>query len=152
MKVLKMVALFLVCRLAWIWLDQCGSDLGLGEALPFCLDCSGSATAMRLTILLLGGYVVFNTLQRMPEVIPFPEDDPIPGQTYVIHWDRIALLAIVLFYPVLIWWFDRNTTIPGPETSALTRSICEYAGVKGTLIWAIVVTFIVTSFRFLYRT
>jgi hypothetical protein len=151
MKILKMIALFLACRLVWIWLDQCGADLGLGDALPFCLNCSGVATFFRLGVLGLGVYVVIRFLQEPPDIDHFPEDDPIPGQTYIVHWDRIALLFAVVTYPLWIWWVDSNTAIPGPAASLLTKSICKYAGLKGTLIWSVIVTFCVMSFKFLYK-
>lgn len=151
MKALKIIVLFLACRLCWIWLDQCGADLGLGEALPFCLDCSSLATMMRLLFLIAGAYWVFHMLQRRPEDTQLRDDDAPLGRTYLIHWHRIILLVAIVTYPLWVWWVDSNTFIPGPDALSITRPICRYAGVKGTLIWVLVVGFVTLGFRVLHR-
>ncbi len=151
MKALRITVLFIICRLLWIWLDQCGSDLGFGEALPFCVECSGITTAIRLMMLALGSYVFIQILQERPEETQIRDDDTPPGRTYLIHWHRIALLLIILFYPVLIAWFDQNTTIPGPDALALTNDICSDTEFKGSIIWGLIVTFIVSSLKILHR-
>ncbi len=151
MKALKIIAVFLACRLVWIWLDQCGADLALGDALPFCLQCNGFSSVFRLSFLGAAGYVIFRTLQEAPDVELLPEDDPTPGQSYIIRWDNIAILIAVVSYPLLIWWLDEHTTIPGPQNMILFDLVCKYAGFKGTLIWGVIVTFLVISFRILYR-
>jgi len=150
-KALKIMVLFLVCRLCWIWLDQCGADLGLGEALPFCLDCSGLTTTVRLLLLAGGGYAVHRTLQSRPEDTHLRDDDVPLGRTYLIHWHRIILLVVILSYPLWVWWIDSNTIIPGPDTLVLTKPICRYTGVKGSLIWVLVVWFSTLGFRILHR-
>lgn len=151
MQALKIIAVFLACRLVWTWLDLCGADLGVGEALPFCHNCNGFATTVRLLFLGLGGFVIFRTLQEAPNVELIPEDDPTPGQSYIIRWDNIAILIAVVGYPLWVWWLDQNTTVPGPQDMILFDLLCRYAGFKGTLIWGVIVTFLVMSFRILYR-
>ena len=151
MKALKIIVLFLTCRLCWVWLDQCGADLGLGEALPFCLDCSGLTSIVRLFFLVTGAYWVYSILQQRPEDTRLRDDDAPLGRTYLIHWHRIILLIAILTYPLLVWWVDSNTLIPGPDALSITRPICRYAAVKGTLIWALVVGFVALGFKILHR-
>ncbi len=151
MKALKIIALFLGCRLVWTWLDQCGADLGLGEALPFCLACNGLTTIVRLMILAGGAHVFYGILRKPADETEIVDPDLPPGRMYLIHWHRIALLLVIVLYPLWVWWIDRNTIIPGPQASVLTRFICESTAVKGTVIWSIVVTFIVASFGVLHK-
>ena len=151
MKALKITALFVACRLCWIWLDQCGADLGLGEALPFCLDCSGGVTLIRLLILGAGAYHVYLTLRDQPEETGIHDNDLPLGHTYLIHWHRIALLAVIVTYPLWVWWVDSNTTIPGPDALFITRAICRNAESKGTATWVIAVGFVSLGFRIMHR-
>jgi len=151
MKALKIITLFLACRLCWIWIDQCGADLGFGEALPFCIECSGGATFLRLIILGTGSYAVYRILRHRPEDTQVRDDDVPMGKTYLIHWHRIILLLAIILYPLWIWWIDTNTFIPGPEANSLTRTICRYAEVKGTLLWVLVVGFATMGFKILHR-
>lgn len=151
MKALKIMVLFLACRLGWVWLDQCGADLGLGEALPFCLDCSGVTSIIRLLLMAAGAYWVYQILQRSPEDTRLCDDDAPLGRTYLIHWHRIILLIAILTYPLWVWWVDSNTFIPGPDALIITRPICRYVAVKGTVIWVLVIGFVTLGFRILHR-
>lgn len=151
MKALKIMALFLACSLVWRWLDQCGADLGVGETLPFCIDCSGMATFMRMVFLGAAIYGFYRIFQRQPENTEILDPDAPPGRTYLIHWHRIALLLALLTYPLWLWWIDSNTTIPGPDSVFLIINSCKYAGFKGTLLWGVELTFVVLTFRILHR-
>ncbi len=151
MKALKIIALLIGLRLVWIWLDQCGADLGLGEALPFCLECDGITTLVRLMMSFAGAHVFYGILNKPADETEIVDADLPPGRTYLIHWHRIGLLLVILFYPLWVWWIDSNTIIPGPESIALTRFICESSAVKGTMIWGSIVTFIVMSFGVLHK-
>ncbi|MCK5125560.1 MAG: hypothetical protein KAR42_04830 [candidate division Zixibacteria bacterium] len=151
MKALKIIVLFLACRLCWVWLDQCGADLGLGEALPFCHDCNGLTTTIRLFILAFGAYLIYRILSQSPEDTDIQDDDVPLGRTYLIHWHRIILLLAIVSYPLWIGWIDSNTFIPGPNSLNITRPICKLALVKGTLIWVLVMGFAVIGFRILHR-
>jgi len=151
MKTLKIIALLLACRLAWKWVDLCGADLGLGETLPFCIECSGLATVMRLLLLGLAIWSILRLLQSRPEYTQIYENDAPPAQTFLIHWHRIALLLALVTYPLWIWWIDTNTLIPGPEAVWFMDSSCRYPGFKGTLFWGIELIFVVCGFRILYR-
>ena len=151
MKLLKIVALFLGCRLAWIWFDRCGPELGLGETLPFCNECSGIVTIMRLLFLGLAIWIITRLLESEPEYMQLYDNDMPPAHSYRIHWQRVALLVAIVTYPLWVWWVDINTLIPDPSDIWLTRSSCRYAGVKGTMLWGIVLTFVVWGFRLLHK-
>ena len=151
MKLLKIIALFLLCRLAWIWFDRCGDDLGLGETLPFCIECSGLATIMRLFLLGFATWVIARMLESDPEYMQLYENDMSPAHSYRIHWHRIALLIGIVAYPLWVWWLSINTIIPGPNEVWLIQSSCHYPGVKGTMLWGIVLTFVVWGFRLLHK-
>lgn len=151
MRALKIITLLLGCRLAWNWVDQCGADLGMGETLPFCIECSGSATAMRLLLLSTAIWSIYRLLQSQPDSTQLYEDDAPPAQTYLIHWHRIALLLALLTYPLWVWWVDINTIIPGPDALWLTSSSCQYQGVKGTILWGIELIFVVWGSRVLHK-
>ena len=151
MKTLKIITLFLGCRLVWKWIDLCGADLGLGETLPFCIECSGMATVMRLLLLGIAVWIVFRLLESHPEETQMYEDDAPHGQTFRIHWHRIALLLSLVTYPLLVWWVDKNTIIPGPDTLWLTWASCRYPAVKGTIFWGIELIFVVWGFKVLHR-
>ena len=151
MKTLKIIALFLGCRLVWKWIDLCGADLGLGETLPFCIECSGMATVMRLLLLGIAVWIVFRLLESHPEETQMYEDDAPPGQTFRINWHRIALLLSLVTYPLWVWWVDKNTIIPDPDTLWLIRASCRYPGVKGTILWGIELIFVVGGFKVLHR-
>ena len=150
MKLLKIIVLFLGCRLAWKWLDLCGSDLGIGETLPFCIECSGIATAMRLLLLGIAFWIILIMLRSRPAYTQLYEDDRPPAQTFRIHWHRIALLLAIITYPLWIWWVDKNTIIPGPDAVLFIRTSCDYPGVKVTILWGIELIFGVWGFRILH--
>ncbi|MCP4603464.1 MAG: hypothetical protein GY847_23590 [Proteobacteria bacterium] len=151
MKALKIIALFLGCRLAWSWVDQCGADLGMGETLPFCIECSSAATTMRLLLLGIAIWSIIRLLKSQPDNIQLHEDNELPAQTYRIHWHRIALLLAILTYPLWVWWIDINTIIPGPDALWPTSSSCRYPGVKGTIQWGIELIFVVCGFKVLHK-
>ncbi len=151
MKALKIIVLFLACRLCWVWLDQCGADLGLGEVLPFCLDCNGLTTTIRLLIMAFGAYLIYRILSHNPEDTDIQDDDVPLGRTYLIHWHRIILLLTIVSYPLWVGWIDSNTIIPGPDSLRITSSICKSALLKGTIIWILVMGFAVIGFRILHR-
>ncbi|MCH9031991.1 MAG: hypothetical protein IIB00_07005 [candidate division Zixibacteria bacterium] len=151
MKALKIIALFLGCSLAWLWIDQCGAYLRVGETLPFCIDCSGMATFMRIVLLGIAMYGFYRIIQSRPDDTELLDPDTPPGRTYLIHWHRIALLLALLTYPLWLSWIDDNTIIPGPDALWLTRNSCRYAGVKGTLLWGVELSFVVITFRILHR-
>jgi len=150
-KVVRLTILFLGCRLAWIWFDQCGADLGLGETLPFCLDCSGMSTVMRLLLLGVALWGIFILYQFPPDNTEIYESISSPAQMIRIHWHRIALLLVLMTYPLWIWWVDANTSIPGPDGFWITSSSCRYPGVKGTMLWGIVLLFAVRGLKILHR-
>jgi len=149
-RLLYIISLFLGCRLCWIWIDQCGAELGMGETLPFCLECSGLATGIRLILLGISGWLIYKILKRLPEETSILEKDVYPAKTIRIHWQRIILLLGIISYPLWIYWIDKNTFIPGPEAFIITRVSCNYPGVKGTLLWAVEMTFVVLGFKILY--
>jgi len=151
MKVLKLIALFLGCRLIWTWFDRCGDDLGLGETLPFCIECSALTTVMRLLFLAIAIWGVSRLIESEPEYVQLHDNDMPPAHSYRIHWHRIALLLAILAYPLWIWWIASNTILPGPDAFSLTRSSCRFPGVKGTLLWGIVLSFLVWGFRILHK-
>ena len=152
MKAMNIITLYLGCRLGWIWFDRCGpTDIGLGEALPFCLDCSGMATFVRLLFLGIASYCIYRLLRLQPSDIQIHDVDAPPGRTFLIHWHRIVLLLALLSYPLWVSWVDTNTIIPGPDAIWITRTSCHYAGFKGTMLWGIVLTFVVFGFRILHR-
>ena len=151
MKTLKIIALFLACRLVWKWVDLCGADLSLGETLPFCIECSGMATVMRLLLLGIAIWRILRLLQSRPEYTQIYENDTPFARTFLIHWHRIALLLALLTYPLWIWWVDANTLIPGPDAIGFINSSCRCPGFKGTLFWGIELIFVVCGFRILYR-
>ena len=150
-KVVKLAILFLGCRLAWIWFEQCGADLGLGETLPFCLECSGIATIVRLLLLVIALWIIFKLYQIPPDNTEVYENISSPVQMIRIHWHRIALLLVLLTYPLWIWWVDSNTNIPGPDAFWITNSSCNYTGFKGTMLWGIELLFAVWGLRILHR-
>lgn len=100
MKALKLVSLFLGCRLIWAWFDLCGANLGIGETLPFCLACSGLATTMRLLLFVGAALAMYRLFQIPPIETVIREADLPPGQMYRIHWHRIALVVVILTYPL----------------------------------------------------
>jgi len=151
MKLLKIIALFLGCRLIWIWFDLCGDDLGLGETLPFCIKCSGAATFFRLVFLGLAIWIIVRLLQNQPTGTQIFEEEEPPGHTFIIHWHRIALMLALVSYPLWIWWIDKNTIIPSPNEIWLIRYSCIYPGVKGTMLWGLVLLFIVGGFGILHK-
>jgi len=149
-KLLKIIAIFLFCRLVWIWIDRCGADLGLGETLPFCIECSGITTLIRLILLALAMRFVLYLLQRPPAYNQLYGDDIVPVRTYRVYWHRIAFLLGILTYPLWVWWIDKNTIIPGPDAVWLIRESCLHPGFKGTLLWGVVLLFIVWVFKTLH--
>lgn len=151
MKALKLVALFLACRLVWIWIDQCGADIGLGETLPFCLECSGFQSFLRITTLIVSVLRIAILLRSRPDVTQIHQALTYPGQQFRIYWHRIALFVSIVTYPIWIWWVDRNTTIPGPDRIWIFSSSCTYPGLKGSLLWIITLVFIVRSLRILNK-
>lgn len=151
MKLLKLIAIFLWCRLVWTWFDLCGSDLGLGESLPFCIECSGLISALRIIILLITIRLIVMIVNNPPGYTQIYDEDRPPGQVYRIHWHRIALLASIVSYPLWVWWIDKNTLIPGPDSVWLIESSCHNPEIKGTFLWCIVNLFAVWGFRILHR-
>ena len=151
MKTLKIISILLICRLVWKWIDLCGADLSLGETLPFCIECSGMATFMRLLLLGIAIWIILRLLRSRPEYTQIYENDAPPGQTFLIHWHRIVVLFALVTYPLWISWVDTNTLIPGPDAVWLTSSSCRYPGFKGTLFWGIELIFIVCGFRVLHK-
>lgn len=151
MKALKLITLFLGCRLIWIWFDQCGKDLGIGDTLPFCLDCSGMASFMRLLLLGVAIWRTFRLYQFPPDYTEIYENTSSPAKMIRIHWHRIALLLVLMIYPLWVSWVDANTNIPGPDAFWIVNSSCGYPGVKGTMLWCIVLLFIVWGLKILHR-
>ncbi len=150
-KIMKIIVLFLGCRLLWIWVDQCGAEIGMGESLPFCLECTGFVSLLRLAV--LGGTIhsIYKTLQRQPDVTDLIEREIPQAQTVRIHWDRIFLLLAILLYPIWVYWVDINITIPGPNETFILKGACKYARFKGTLLWIIEMLFISMSFKLLHN-
>lgn len=151
MKALKLIALFLACRLAWMWVDQCGADIGFGESLPFCLECSGFQSFLRIVILAVSAVRIAILLRSEPDVMQFHQALAYPGQQFRIHWHRIALLFFIATYPIWVWWIDKNTSIPGPDRFWILSSSCAYPGFKGSLLWLIVLVFVVRGLRILHK-
>ncbi len=150
-KLLKIIAFFLLCRLAWIWVDRCGENLGLGEALPFCLECSGLATIMRLVFLGVAVWGIQRELRSPPAITQIYEDDMPPAHSYRIYWHRIGLLLGILTYPLWAFWVDANTAIPGPGDLPILSAVCSSPGFKGTLLWAVVLVFLYIGLKILHR-
>ena len=151
MKALKIITLLLCCRLAWIWLDQCGANLGMGESLPFCIECSGITTFFRLLLLALAAYMISRILGSAPSPMQVYNRDLPYGRTFQIHWHRIILLLLVLGYPLWVAWVDANTFIPGPNRVPLLDLSCRHSGFKGSLLWAIEMICVVWTLRILHR-
>ena len=150
-KILYIIALFLGCRLAWIWVDQCGANLGMGETLPFCLECSGFVSVLRLIILGIVINYIYEILKYPPIDTELIQRDINSVQTLRIHWHHIFLLLGIITYVLWISWIDKNTTIPGPDAFIILKKSCQYAGFKGTLLWAIEMVFVSLGFKILYK-
>lgn len=151
MKLLKLIALLFGCMLVWEWFDRCGSDVGFGEALPFCIDCSGFTTICRFIMLTLAGWMMYRIVQTPPDETEIYGDSTEEERTYLIHWHRIALLVSLLLYPLWVLWLDANTNIPGPECVPFFRLTCRYVGFKGTVLWGIALLFVGLGFRILHK-
>ncbi len=150
-KIMSLISLFLGCHLLWIWVDQCGADLGMGESLPFCLECSGFVSIIRLLILGLSVKFIYKTLQTSVDETELLQRNYPHPQRIRIHWHRIFLLFSIISYPIWVWWIDKNTTIPGPHEIFLFQASCKYAGFKGTLLWMIEMLFITVGFKILHK-
>jgi len=151
MKALKLIALFLTCRLAWIWVDRCGADIGLGESLPFCIECSGFQSLLRIVALAFSIVRIAILLRTETDITQIHQALAYPGQQFKIHWHRIALLGSIVTYPIWAWWVDKNTIIPGPDRVWILSSACVYPGFKGSLLWIIVLVLIVRGLRILHK-
>ncbi len=150
-KIMSIIALLLGCRLLWIWVDLCGPDLGMGETLPFCLECSGFVSVFRLLILGVAIMNINKTLKSPPEETQLLQRSVNQVQTVRIHWHRIFLLFGIISYPIWIYWIDKNTAIPGPDAIIIFQASCKYAGFKGTVLWGIQMLFVTAGFKILYE-
>ena len=150
MKLLTMISLVLSLFLIWEWFDHCGAEVVVGETLPFCNDCSTFASVLRLLILVGAGSLIglIASHGQPPTVVyrPFAY----PAHEFRIHWHRIALLIVVLGFPIWISWLDFYTDIPGPDEIWITRKACGRAEVKASFLWFFELGFIVLAFKFLH--
>ena len=151
-KLLYLVILFLSCRLMWIWFQQCGTILGMGETLPFCIDCEPFATLVRLILLGIVIWYISKPLHEPVAETVLVDQDITPVEILSIHWHRIFVLLALLSYPIWIDWLDSNMKLPSPWDIFLISASCEYDGLKGTFLWTIEMLFVAVGFRILHKT